>query len=86
MTDREKLIELIQNAVGGCARHWAETIADYLIENGVVIREKGEWIIKEEKDTFGFINHFHCSQCQRESKDKGNFCPNCGADMRGETE
>lgn len=42
MTDREKLIELIQNAVGGCARHWAEIIADYLIANGVVIREKGE--------------------------------------------
>ena len=23
---RDKLIELIQNAVGGCARHWAEFI------------------------------------------------------------
>lgn len=35
MTDREKLIELIQNAVGGCTRHWAEVIADNLIANGV---------------------------------------------------
>lgn len=35
MTDREKLIELIQSAVGGCARHWAELIADHLIANGV---------------------------------------------------
>ena len=37
MTDREKLIELIQNAVNGCARHWAEIIADYLLANGVIV-------------------------------------------------
>ena len=33
---REKLIEQIQSAVGGCARYWAEVIADSLIENGLV--------------------------------------------------
>lgn len=33
---RDRLIELIQSAVDGCARHWAEKIADYLIENGVI--------------------------------------------------
>ena len=32
---REKLITMIQEAVGGCARHWAELIADHLIANGV---------------------------------------------------
>lgn len=37
MTEREKLIELIQNAVGGCARHWAEVIADHLLSNGVIV-------------------------------------------------
>ena len=37
MTDRERLIELIQNAVGGCARHWAEIIADHLLANGVIV-------------------------------------------------
>jgi hypothetical protein len=36
MTDRERLIELIQNAVNGCARHWAEVIADHLLANGVI--------------------------------------------------
>ena len=36
-TDRERLIELIQNAVNGCARHWAEIIADYLLANGVIV-------------------------------------------------
>ena len=34
---REKLIELIQSSVGGCARHWAEIIADNLIANGVLL-------------------------------------------------
>ena len=34
MTDRDRLIELIQNAVNGCARHWAEIIADYILADG----------------------------------------------------
>ena len=34
---REKLIELIQSAVGGCATYWASLIADHLIANGVTI-------------------------------------------------
>lgn len=33
---KDRLIELIQNSVNGCARHWAEIIADYLIKNDVV--------------------------------------------------
>ena len=37
LTDRERLIEMIQNAVNGCARHWAEIIADYLLANGVTL-------------------------------------------------
>lgn len=34
---REKLIEIIQSSVGGCARHWAEVIADGLLDNGVIV-------------------------------------------------
>ena len=46
MDVREKLIEIIQNSVGGCARHWAEVIADGLIDNGVTVQE---WIsVKDE--------------------------------------
>ena len=37
MNERERLIELIQSAVGGCARHWAEVIADYLLGHGVIV-------------------------------------------------
>lgn len=34
---RDRLIKLIQDAVKGCAKHWAEIIADYLLENGVIV-------------------------------------------------
>ena len=34
---REKLIELIQSAVNGCATYWAGLIAGHLIANGVTI-------------------------------------------------
>lgn len=37
MEQRDRLIEIIQNSVGGCARHWAEVIADGLLANGVVV-------------------------------------------------
>lgn len=59
--------------------------ADHLIANGVTVREHGRW----EK-----IAHYpyYCSccgeiaplDCEGESHYKSNFCPNCGADMRGE--
>ena len=37
MSEREKLTELIQKSVNGCARNWAETIADYLLKNGIIV-------------------------------------------------
>ena len=56
MADREKLIELIQSAVGGCARYWAELIADILIANGFRLETKqatsdkaSEWISVEDR-------------------------------------
>lgn len=46
MDIKEKLVELIQRAVGGCARHWASLIADHLIANGVTVQE---WIPVTER-------------------------------------
>ena len=34
---RDRLVEMIQDSVNGCARHWAEIIADYLLANGVMV-------------------------------------------------
>ena len=45
MDVREKLVEVIQNSVGGCARHWTEVVADGLIAHGVTVQE---WISVKE--------------------------------------
>lgn len=34
---KDRLINLIQNAVDGCARNWAEVIAGHLLDNGVIV-------------------------------------------------
>ena len=38
MDIKEKLISMIQEAVGGCARNWADVIADHLLANGVTVQ------------------------------------------------
>lgn len=38
---RDRLIDMIQNAAGGCARHLAEVIAEHLLANGVIVPPVG---------------------------------------------
>ena len=47
---------------------------------------KGEWIADVDKwgDVVTTVNGYVCSKCGVFNSDKDNFCPNCGADMRGE--
>lgn len=83
---REKLITLIQTAVNGCSSYWARMIADYLIANGVVVREKGEWepVLNkrgEQREEEVFARVWRCPVCGEEQF-YGNFCYECGADMR----
>lgn len=90
MTDREKLIRLlIRSGLYGVNNTTGEA-ADHLIANGVVVREKGEWISLEDCANAGV----YCSVCHkkvykedyawcnRKNKLRSDFCPNCGADMR----
>ena len=46
---RGKLVSLIQEAVGGCTKHWAEVIAEHLMEHGVVVSPE-PLISKEYKE------------------------------------
>lgn len=46
----------------------------------VVERKQGKW----EKVYYGNRPN-RCSECRKKSNYHTNFCPNCGADMRGET-
>lgn len=45
----------------------------------VVERKRGKWIEAREYDPCYWI----CSECKRQVDIQENFCPNCGADMRG---
>ena len=88
MTDREKLAEILRTCEE-IVLSWAcgyGQAADHLIANGVVVREKGEWIDR-------FVRDWRCSKCGEPIykvrnvdgycyDDKPSFCPNCGADMR----
>ena len=46
----------------------------------------GEWAADVDKwgDVVTTVNGYTCSKCGVFNSDKDNFCPNCGADMRGE--
>jgi hypothetical protein len=103
MNDREKLIAWIRDVskfheevkekwiLGGKQGERPSliaSIADHLLANGVVVREKGEWEIRVDD----FDNEYMlCPVCREEFYDGDNdtvdrtpnFCPNCGADMRG---
>jgi hypothetical protein len=51
-------------------------------------RPKGRWV--RRPNVLGTDYYGHCSECdctdplERTNRGKPNFCPNCGADMRGE--
>lgn len=87
---REKLIKLIQDAVNGCARNWAEIIADHLIQNGVILPpcKVGDTVYeltiykdKLKNQINGYINHrtvssIHMSNNQKD-KDKPYLTLSC---------
>lgn len=98
MADKEKLIELLKSANTYCPEcgediglNRIKAIADHLIENGVTVREKGEW---DDSGRYQFTDGtkaIRCTECGcalteiEYKKYFYNFCPVCGADMRGDT-
>lgn len=65
-------------------RSTGEIMSDIL--NLPSVENKGEWIADIDKwgDVVTTVNGYTCSKCGTFNSDKDNFCPNCGADMRGE--
>lgn len=54
-------------------------------DDGTIERKKGKWIPHEGCKFVGFpYMHYECSECRAFEPTKSNFCPKCGADMRGE--
>ena len=83
---REKLIELIQGAVGGCSRYWAGLIADHLIANGVTFatdNNVGRWIIRSNGKGDYATNWAECSECHTCGSPQWKVCPVCETKMDG---
>lgn len=83
MTDREKLIKLIErwNKDEFAISYASYELADYFIENGVVIQKQAEWICTE---TYRWGDVYSCSKCGFEMDEelRTDYCPNCGAKMK----
>ena len=57
---------------------------DYEIVRKYEEPRKGHWIKTGDYYTgaYGSIEYVECSCCREDSLEEGDFCPNCGADMR----
>ena len=47
-------------------------------------RPQGEWIYAKEQ--LEIVPMWECSCCRMRMPKKFNYCPNCGADMRGDND
>lgn len=71
-----------EHFINGCKtyKEWLEQIpiAD------VVERQTGKWIYNPGGESeFDAGDFYICDQCGSSAWEDSNFCPNCGADMRG---
>lgn len=61
-----------------CCHRWSKQISETVAELEETYKPKrGEWIWDEQ--ILGLV----CSECKELGVERSNFCPNCGADMRG---
>ncbi len=77
---------------GGCMidKDMYEKVMD-IIRNRIVssttpTRKKGHWIMTNNYLTAAYetIDYVKCSCCGEESLEEGNYCPNCGVEMKSE--
>ena len=70
----------------GVTTSWADAfreVADMVEEMPTVERKKGKWISLDDFRGKYNTNGYKCSECGEQSDYEENYCPNCGADMRG---
>ena len=91
---REQAIDALREYLVGKRCPDDGTLTCRLIENEVINKlipiqpKRGRWISADA--IFGGVP-FYCSECGENTRDtvmgkpRWNFCPNCGADMRGVT-
>lgn len=67
---------------------WEEQYANCPLQEVKPERKKGKWIADVDRwgDVVTTVNGYICSECKVFNTDKDNYCPNCGADMRGDSD
>ena len=82
--ERESAIKSLLNDCLGQVSYSREDAADcifWLDTADVAPVRHGQWITKQEKDTFaGYLYSYECSECGRVEQCKEPYC-NCGAKM-----
>jgi hypothetical protein len=58
----------------------AEKCANWACHKDIIVRPKGRWIWDKR------FSDYTCSVCHNWDLKTPNFCSNCGADMRGESD
>ena len=82
---RQTAIDAVVSAmIDGADAELVEGIKE-LLPSAQPQRKKGKWV-SNGVEAFGVVEYWVCDQCYDQSKYRSNFCPSCGADMRGENE
>lgn len=78
-----------EEMIVGYSTYKPEVLSQYLREDFISPaepeRKNGYWIVKEE-DWRKQLEWDECSECGFATTKQYNFCPNCGADMKGDHE
>ena len=85
-TQRKVVITVTYNDLGMII----DTKAEELDSSAQPERKRGHWMPHHEfckkhgLQPFGLVAFWWCDRCEKGVEHPTNFCPNCGADMRGE--
>ena len=88
-------IEKLKNDLEQCHREFVtdgDVYTDYavtakgLIEKGWRKQSEGEWLekVRVSKEGKPLLRHYKCNLCGVYLATQANFCPECGAHMKGE--
>ena len=68
--------------------HNAHMLAQYLTNEGYRKQSEGEWLeqVRVLKEGKPLLRHYKCNLCGVYLATQANYCPNCGAKMKGGAE
>lgn len=84
LISRQEAIDALIDRFAELAYWNPEVVIDTLKKVPSAQPKKGKWIAHPGGKFVGFpYMHYECDQCRDFEPEERNFCPNCGADMRG---